>query len=61
MPVKFPKLETLSTDDLWKVHEEAASILATRFEAKKRELEKKLAELGVKFGGSPEDIAGRTR
>jgi DNA-binding protein H-NS len=56
MPVKFRKLETLSTDDLWKIHEDAASILAARFEAQKRELEKKLAELGVKFGGSPKDV-----
>ncbi len=54
--MKFRKLETLPTDDLWELHEEVASILATRFEAQKRELEKKLAELGVKFGGSPKDV-----
>jgi len=54
--VKFRKLETIQTDDLWTLHEEVVSILASRIEAQKRELEKKLAELGVKFGGSPKDI-----
>jgi DNA-binding protein H-NS len=54
--VKIRKLETIQTDDLWRLHEEVASILASRIQAQKRELEKKLAELGVKFGGSPKDI-----
>jgi len=55
-PVKIPKLETMPTEDLWKLHEEVISMLSSRIEAQKRELEKKLAELGVKFGGSPKDI-----
>jgi DNA-binding protein H-NS len=54
--VKIRKLETMDTDDLWKLHEEVISLLASRVEAQKRELEKRLAELGVRFGGSPKDI-----
>jgi DNA-binding protein H-NS len=54
--VKIHKLKSMDTDDLWTLHEEVISILASRVEAQKRELEKKLAELGVKFGGSPKDI-----
>ena len=54
--MKIPKLETMPTEDLWKLHEEVISMLSSRIEAQKRELEKKLAELGVKFGGSPKDL-----
>ena len=54
--MKLRKLEAIETDDLWKLHEEVIFILASRIEAQKRELEKKLAELGVKFGGSPKDL-----
>jgi DNA-binding protein H-NS len=56
MPVKIRNLATMHTEDLWKLHEDVISLLASRVEAQKRELENKLAELGVRFGGSPKDI-----
>jgi len=49
-------LETMPLDDLWNLHGEIISNLASRMEAQKRELEKRLDELGVRFGGSPKDI-----
>jgi DNA-binding protein H-NS len=54
--VKFRNLEIMETDDLWELHEEVISTLASKLRAQKQELEKKLMELGVRFGGSPKDI-----
>ena len=42
--------------ELWKLHEEVISILASKVEARRLELEKKLDVLGRRFGGSPKDI-----
>jgi DNA-binding protein H-NS len=54
--VKYSDLEKMPTNTLWKFHEKVTSILALRMEAHKLELEKRLEELGVRFGGSPKDI-----
>jgi DNA-binding protein H-NS len=54
--VKYSDLEKMPTDTLWKFHEKITSILALRMEAHKLELEKRLAELGIRFGGTPKDI-----
>jgi DNA-binding protein H-NS len=50
------KLETMPLDELWKLHGELIAALASRMEAQKLRLEKRLDELGVGFGGSPRDI-----
>jgi hypothetical protein len=43
-------------DDLWKLHETVITALTSKVEAQKLKLEKRLGELGVRFGGSPSDI-----
>jgi DNA-binding protein H-NS len=43
-------------DELWKLHETVISMLTERVEAQKLKLERRLDELGVRFGGSPKDI-----
>ena len=50
------KLETMPLDELWNLHEELAVILASRVEAQKLEIDRRLDELGRRFGGSPNDI-----
>ena len=50
------RLETMPLEDLWKFHEEVIAALASRMEAQKHQLQKRLDELGVRFGGSPKDI-----
>jgi DNA-binding protein H-NS len=50
------KLETMPLDDLWNLHEKVISALTSSMEAQKLELQKRLDELGVRFGGSPKDI-----
>ena len=54
--VKRRKLETMPLDELWELHETVISMLTARVEGQKLELERRLAELGVRFGGSPKDI-----
>jgi DNA-binding protein H-NS len=54
--VNKSKLEAMTLDDLWTLHGEIISALASRMETQKLELEKRLDELGVRFGGSPKDI-----
>jgi DNA-binding protein H-NS len=41
---------TMPLEDLWKLHEEVISALASRVEAQKLELEKRLEQLGTRFG-----------
>ena len=43
-------------DDLWELHQTVMSMLASKIEIQKQELERQLDELGRKFGGSPKDI-----
>jgi DNA-binding protein H-NS len=54
--VKHRTLETMPLDELWKLHETVISMLTERVEAQKLKLERRLDELGVRFGGSPKDI-----
>jgi DNA-binding protein H-NS len=60
-------LDAMSFDELWRLHEEIAKILAERILAEKRELEKRLAQLhrseitGEKGSPSAAAIAGRPR
>ena len=54
--LKDTKFYTMPLDDLWKLHEEVISALTSRVEAKKMELEKRLEQLGTRFGGSPRDL-----
>jgi DNA-binding protein H-NS len=49
-------LEKMAIDELWQIHTEITAMLATKTEARKLEIEKQLAELGRRFGGSPKDI-----
>jgi DNA-binding protein H-NS len=53
------KLKAMPLDDLWALHETVISMLALKIEAQKRELERRLEELGRKFGGSPNAISQR--
>jgi DNA-binding protein H-NS len=39
------ELESMSLDDLWALHEKVSALLATRINAERRELEKRLAIL----------------
>jgi DNA-binding protein H-NS len=57
--VKHSKLEAMPLNDLWKLNETVMSLLASKVEAQKRELERRLEKLGYKFGGSPNDIPQR--
>lgn len=47
--MKKTDLETMSIDDLWKLHEKVSQVLSLRIASEKRELEKRLAYLN---GGS---------
>lgn len=53
---KRETLETMPLDQLWVLHEELTALLASRVEAKKLEVDRRLEELGRRFGGSPNDI-----
>ncbi len=54
--LKHRNLETMPLEDLWNLHTEITSILASKLEAQKLAVEKRLAQLGCRFGGSPKDI-----
>jgi len=60
------KLESMSLDDLWLLHEEISGILSARIKAEKHELEKRLAFLGsgataLKEPGGNVNPSGRQR
>jgi DNA-binding protein H-NS len=57
--MKQSKLEAMPLDDLWKLHETVIAILDSKLTAQKRELEKRLEELGRKFGGSADHRSQR--
>lgn len=46
----------MTLDELWALHSRLTDVLAERVEAKKRSIERQLAELGRRFGGSPDDL-----
>jgi DNA-binding protein H-NS len=48
--MKRTDLQSMPTDQLWSLHETLRLMLATRVEAEKRQLEKRLEELGRTFG-----------
>jgi DNA-binding protein H-NS len=54
--MKQSKLQSMPLDDLWKLHDEVISILTSKVEAHKREIERQLDKLGRRFGGTPKDI-----
>ncbi len=54
MTLSKTELEAMSLDDLWSLHEEISAILATRIEAEKRELEKRLAVLSRGVASRPD-------
>src|SRR5258708_25705669 len=45
MPQKF-NFEGISVDEMWRIHEEISALLSVRLTTEKRELEKRLAQLG---------------
>ena len=49
--LKDTKFYTMPLDDLWKLHDEVISALASRIEAQKSELEKRLEQLGNRIRG----------
>jgi DNA-binding protein H-NS len=57
--MKHSELGAMPLDDLWKLHEAVMTILSSKIETQKRELERKLDELGRRFGGSSEAIPQR--
>ena len=55
IPMRKKELEAMQFDELWRLHEEIARILAEQIFAEKRELEKRLAQL------NRSEIAGEKR
>ncbi len=54
--MRVPDLDTMSLPQLWDLHDQLTDVLALKIEAKKLEVERQLAELGRRFGGSPDAI-----
>jgi DNA-binding protein H-NS len=54
--MKARQLEAMSLDDLWALHDQLTEVLAAKVESKKLAVERQLAELGRRFGGSPIDL-----
>ncbi len=59
LPMKHGTLAAMSLDDLWTLHETVASMLEVKIAAQMQEFEKRLDELGGKFGVASNDIAKR--
>jgi DNA-binding protein H-NS len=57
--MKHSNFEKMSVDELWTLHERIASILTTKMEAEKRELENRLGELNRKYGSSSNEDRSR--
>ncbi|MCG2632701.1 H-NS histone family protein [Bradyrhizobium sp. WYCCWR 13023] len=54
--VKKYQLDDMSLEDLWHLHNDLTRILTRRCERQKQLVEQQLAELGRRFGGSPNDV-----
>jgi DNA-binding protein H-NS len=54
--VKLRQLEAMTLEELWALHDQLTDVLAAKVESKKKEVERQLAELGRRFGGSPDAI-----
>jgi DNA-binding protein H-NS len=66
MSMKKIDLESMTLDDLWSLHEEISTILLTRIQAEKLELEKRLAVLNPGMSaideiGDPDVQIGKPR
>ena len=59
MAISKSELESMSLDHLWSLHEEISAILATRIEAEKRELEKRLAVLSRGVAYPPDAMSAQ--
>jgi DNA-binding protein H-NS len=57
--MKHSNFEKMSVDELWTLHERIGSILTTKMEAEKRELENRLSELNRKYGSSSNEDRSR--
>jgi DNA-binding protein H-NS len=57
--MKDTRFEAMPLDDLWRLHEEVMAMLSSKIETQKRELERKLARLGLRLGGSPDELPQR--
>jgi DNA-binding protein H-NS len=57
--MKHSNFEKMSVDELWTLHERIASILTTKMEAEKRELENRLGELNRQYGSSSNEDRSR--
>jgi DNA-binding protein H-NS len=57
--MKDSDLEKMPLDDLWSLHERIIPILDRKLDQERCELQRRLDELGRRFGGSPADIPQR--
>ncbi|MGZ5875357.1 MAG: H-NS histone family protein [Bradyrhizobium sp.] len=57
--MKHSTLEAMPLNDLWTLHETVASILASKIEAQKRELENRLEKLNRRLGVSSNIVSQR--
>ena len=48
--------EDMSLDELWAMHDQLTDVLIQKVASKKLAVEQQLAELGRRFGQSPDDI-----
>ena len=51
--MKTKNLAIMSVDELWKLHEEICTILSTKMDAERRELERRLARLNGRAEDKP--------
>jgi DNA-binding protein H-NS len=56
--MKRYNLELMSTDELWALHQSIAGVLTAKITAEKRELEKRLEQLGRRSPGRSIDLKG---
>ena len=52
-------LAKMPLDDLWRLHEQIIQLLDRKLQQEARKLQRRLDELGRKFGGAPSDIPPR--
>jgi|SRR5271169_3336828 DNA-binding protein H-NS len=59
--MKHLDFKSMTTDELWSLHEEISSVLASKLAAEKLRLEQRLRELAVRASGTAENKAGIRR
>lgn len=57
--MKDSELAKMPVDQLWRLHEKIIQILDRKLLQESRRLQRRLDELGRKFGGSPSDVPQR--